>query len=79
MEEAIPNESAFQRHNGSSSIHDRALDQVFKTNASLCRRILTLEHREGCLKSQLKLQKRALATITDEAAGAWRLVAIAED
>ncbi|TEB36974.1 hypothetical protein FA13DRAFT_1787260 [Coprinellus micaceus] len=79
MEGVIVNGSTIQQHEESSRIHDRALDQVFKANVSLRHRILTLEHRKGCLKSQIRLQKRALTNVTDKAAKAERLVVIAEE
>ena len=60
-------------------VHNTALDQALKANASLRRRVHMLERREGTLKSELRVQKRTAASFETEAAGALRLVEIAEE
>ncbi|TEB21299.1 hypothetical protein FA13DRAFT_1717047 [Coprinellus micaceus] len=62
-----------------TGIHSTALDQALKANASLRRRVQMLERREGTLKSELRVQKRTVESMETEAAGARRLVEIAEE
>ncbi|TEB30439.1 hypothetical protein FA13DRAFT_1710451 [Coprinellus micaceus] len=76
MKQSSPNKIPIQRRRGSSSIRAQALDQEGKRIASLHRRILALENRERCLKMELRIAKRAITGISEEAAEARKLLTV---
>lgn len=78
MKQSSSNEIPIQQQRGSSVCDRGAMDRETKRSASLHRRIIVLENRERMLKSELKMQRRAITSFAADAREAYHRLAVVE-